>query len=38
MTDQLVGAGCVAVTEVPDRQTLETLRPLDPDRVWTGDG
>jgi len=28
----------VPVTEVPDRQTLETLRALDPDRVWTGDG
>jgi len=28
----------VPVTEVPDRQTLETLRALDPERIWTGDG
>jgi glutaconate CoA-transferase subunit B len=28
----------VPVTEVPDRQTLETLRALDPDRIWTGGG
>jgi hypothetical protein len=28
----------VPVTETPDRSVLETLRSLDPDRVWTGDG
>lgn len=28
----------VPATEVPDCRVLETLRSLDPDRVWTGDG
>jgi glutaconate CoA-transferase, subunit B len=28
----------VPVTGVPDRDILETLRALDPDRIWTGDG
>lgn len=28
----------VQATEAPDRSTLETLRALDPLRIWTGDG
>jgi glutaconate CoA-transferase, subunit B len=28
----------VPVTAIPDRQTLESLRALDPERIWTGDG